>query len=123
MASASPRREPMERLPAGRHKLPREVVLDSQRERLVQAMAECCAEKGYAETTSYDIVTRAGVSKRSFYANFENKEECFEAAVDGFLALVNEVVADARADDEKPWVEMVRDAIRGLLETLAARPE
>jgi AcrR family transcriptional regulator len=113
----------MEKLPAGRHKLPREVVLNSQRERLVQAMAECCAEKGYAETTIYDIVSRAGVSKRSFYANFENKEECFEAAVDRFLTLVNEVVADARADEGKPWVEMVRDAIRGLLETLAARPE
>ena len=72
----------MERLPRGRHGLPREFVAQNQRERLLAALAECLEEKGYDRTTVSSIGKRAGVSKSDFYKQFESKDACFVAAYD-----------------------------------------
>src|SRR3954463_3168983 len=69
-------------LPRGRHAAPREVVAESQRERLLVAMADAVAEKGYAHAAVADVIERAGVSRRTFYEHYANKEECFLAAYD-----------------------------------------
>src|SRR5882724_3806888 len=65
------------RLPSGRHGLAREAVVASQRGRLLDAMAEVVAEKGYQATTVADVVERAGVSRRTFYEQFPDREACF----------------------------------------------
>ncbi|MEV6274715.1 TetR/AcrR family transcriptional regulator [Nocardia sp. NPDC051832] len=67
-------------LPRGRHGLPREQVIASQRERILQAMAEAMAENGYVGTSVAVILKRAGVSRETFYEQFRSKEDCFEAA-------------------------------------------
>jgi AcrR family transcriptional regulator len=79
-------------LPRGRHAAPREVVAESQRERMLVAMAEACATKGYANVAVADVIERARVSRRSFYEQFSNKEDCFLAAYDaGVEALLEEI--------------------------------
>ena len=55
------------RLPSGSHGIPAEVVARNQRERLVAAMAEVCAEVGYAEASVAGVAKRAGVSSVTFY--------------------------------------------------------
>jgi AcrR family transcriptional regulator len=72
----------IERLPRGRHKLTREQVESSQRERIMRAMAEAVAELGYVKTTVAEVLKRAGVSRETFYAQFTDKHECFMAAFD-----------------------------------------
>ena len=86
-ASRSPPASPS-RLPSGRHGLTRDVVVASQRTRLVDAMAQIVAEKGYPATTVADVVERAGVSRRTFYEQFADKEACFLAAYDAGLEAV-----------------------------------
>jgi len=66
----------MRRLPPGPHGLPPELVERNQRERLVAAMAEVCAERGYAESSVAEVAKRAGVSTASFYRQFKDKREC-----------------------------------------------
>jgi len=68
------------RLPPGSHGIPADVVARNQRERLVAAMAEVCAEKGYAETSVAAVAKRAGVSSVTFYKQFAGKEDCLLAA-------------------------------------------
>jgi AcrR family transcriptional regulator len=82
-------------LPRGRHAAPREVVAESQRERLLVAMADATAEKGYANVAVADVIERAGVSRRSFYEHFSNKEEAFLAAYDAGVAGMLDVIAEA----------------------------
>ncbi len=86
-------------LPRGRYAAPRAVVAESQRERLLVAMADATAAKGYANVAVADVIERAGVSRRSFYEHFANKEECFlaayDAGVDGLLAAIREAEAAA----------------------------
>jgi AcrR family transcriptional regulator len=64
-------------LPRGLNSLPREVVLLSQRSRLIEATAHCVGTKGYLSTTVADIISRAGVSRTTFYQQFKDKEDCY----------------------------------------------
>lgn len=64
-------------LPRGPHGLTREEVEASQRDRLLHAMTEAAAEKGYANVAVADVLARAGVSRATFYALFTDKDHCF----------------------------------------------
>ncbi|MCR8897395.1 TetR/AcrR family transcriptional regulator [Gordonia sp. GONU] len=49
----------------------------STRERLLAAMLDCVAGSGYRETTVADVVRVAQTSRRSFYQEFDDKQDCF----------------------------------------------
>jgi AcrR family transcriptional regulator len=63
-----------------------------QRGRLLDALAEVIADEGYLDTTVHKILKRAGISRRTFYEIFTDKEDCFlvayEEAADHVLVLV-----------------------------------
>lgn len=109
----------MERLPRGRHGLPREFVAQNQRERLLAALAECLEEKGYDRTTVSAVGKRAGVSKSDFYKQFESKDACFVAAYDDAVERIRVVVLAACAE-RKDWAGGVLAALAALLELFAA---
>lgn len=70
-------------------------MAQSQRERLLTAMAEAVGAKGYADTSVADVLERAGVSRATFYALFRDKQDCFRAAYEAGAELIAEVLADA----------------------------
>ena len=70
------------RFPSGTRKLPVELVRAIQRERLIAAMLDAAATRGYRETNVQDVIERAGVSRPTFYEHFTNKDDCFLAAFD-----------------------------------------
>ncbi|MGA7397529.1 MAG: TetR/AcrR family transcriptional regulator [Solirubrobacterales bacterium] len=110
------------RLPSGRHNLPREFVVSSQRDRLLDSMAQACAEKRYAEVSVADIVSRARVSRSTFYEIFPDKEACFLAAYDAILGrFVTEVIKACQAPGLS-WPEMIERGIVTSLGFLAAEP-
>jgi AcrR family transcriptional regulator len=108
-------------LPRGPHNLARDDVLASQRLRMLEAMAETVAEKGYAATTVGDVVSGAGVSRKTFYEHFADKEDCFLAAFDSGVDALVEAIASAQPDDATR-MGLVRARVRAYLVTLAARP-
>src|SRR5215475_30569 len=86
--SAEPVRELGRRpsqLRSGRHGLLPSFVAANQRERIMAAVAQAAAELGYPEMSVEAIIARAGVSRRTFYEHFKNKEEAFLAAYDTFV--------------------------------------
>lgn len=74
------RKRPSIKLTGGPHGIPRAVVHEVQRGRLLDALAEVIAEEGYLNTTVHKILKRAGISRRTFYEIFSDKEDCFLAA-------------------------------------------
>jgi AcrR family transcriptional regulator len=62
--------------------LPREFIAAHKQRRIMDALAELCAEQGYEATKISDIVRRARVARKTLYDNFEGKEEVFLAAFD-----------------------------------------
>jgi len=101
--------------------IPMDVGALSQRQRIVDAMIDCCAEKTYATTTIADIVSRASISRTTFYKRFEGKQECFDAALDWCLQELQAVVGASYSSLDPPPVTM-RKAITACLDLLAARP-
>ncbi|MFT3801419.1 MAG: TetR/AcrR family transcriptional regulator [Burkholderiaceae bacterium] len=89
------------RLPRGVGGLPHDVVILSQRARLVEGTAQAVADKGYAAATVADIIGHAGVSRTTFYQLFRDKEDCFLACFEGLARAQLAVIADVldRADD------------------------
>ncbi len=107
-----------ERLPPGRHGLPRAFVAENQRERLLNGVVEAVAERGYNATTIGHITAAAGISRRTFYEYFEGKEDCFLAAYEMIEAHVLDSMLAAPGAGE-PWPERVRVRLAALLDVLA----
>ena len=96
---------------------------ERQRARLLDAVARVVAQKGYAASTVADIVSAAGVSRSTFYEQFDGKEACFlEAYRHGVDVLVDRVRAAVRAAGPDDWRGQLRAGIRTWLETLNAEP-
>ena len=69
-----------------RPQLPPEFIAAHKRRRMIDAMAELCAEQGYEATKIADVVRRAHVARKTLYDNFYGKEELFLAAFDSAIA-------------------------------------
>jgi AcrR family transcriptional regulator len=109
-------------LPRGRHAAPREVVWVSQRDRMLAAMADAVAEKGYAGTAVADVIAGAGVSRKTFYEQFANKEACFLAAYDAGVELLIEAIDEAIRTAVGGPLAAARAGTSCYLEMLAANP-
>jgi AcrR family transcriptional regulator len=121
MDRADPTQTPRS-LPRGVHALDREVVLMSQRARLLEGIVRAVAEKGYAATRVQDVTRHARVSRTTFYEQFADKEECFLAAYEsGAHAHLEHVAAVIRRTEG--WVPKLREGTRAYVEVMAAGPE
>jgi AcrR family transcriptional regulator len=94
-------------LPSGRHSLTRDTVLASQRGRLLDAMAEAVAEHSYGATTIAHVVARAGVSRKTFYEHFADKQDCFLAMYDIGIAFVLGRIVEELEDQQELRARLV----------------
>ncbi len=97
-------------------------VLDIQRSRILAAMVEESATRGAANVSVAHVVSRAGVSRRTFYEVFTDREDCFVSAFDEGVARASRYVLD-RYDPAARWIERVRAILGGLLAFLDAEPD
>jgi AcrR family transcriptional regulator/DNA-binding MarR family transcriptional regulator len=95
----------------------REQVSEIQRARILAAMVDVATERGTASVTVARVVARSGVSRRTFYELFSDREECFLAAFDDAVARASRYVLDGY-DPSARWAERIRMALTGLLSFL-----
>ncbi len=99
---------------------PREEAERNQRERLFAAMVATVAEKGYEATTVADLVALSGVSRSAFYKHFEDKQECFLAAVE---AMVKPTLKQLGAEEgTPPGIDRAKRAFETLIKTIVDQP-
>jgi AcrR family transcriptional regulator len=116
------------RLPRGRHGLSRHEVAASQRDRILWALAETMAHKGYVATTVADVLKAAGVSRETFYQQFSSKQDAFMAAFDAAAArlldqtLVRSGPADGVDRADAGPLERFDRVLGAYLDGLAAEP-
>jgi AcrR family transcriptional regulator len=72
-------------------------VASTQRERIIHGMAGAMAADGYVGTSVSSILKRAGVSRQTFYEQFDSKEACFAATYAWAAELVLRETAKAAA--------------------------
>ncbi len=109
-------------LPRGLNSLPRDVVLLSQRSRLIEATAHCVGTKGYLATSVADLIARAGVSRTTFYQQFKDKEDCYFFCYERLGQSHLERVT-AALDTNKSNKERLIDSIQAYLKHLAEHDE
>jgi AcrR family transcriptional regulator len=116
---------PTRPLPRGPHQLSRDDVTRSQRSRILAAITDAVAEKGYAKTVVADVITRSGVSRATFYEQFRSKEDCFRAAYEAHAALVSDFMTasleDLRRSDAAP-LDKLDGILAAYLGSLASAP-
>src|SRR6202035_1970451 len=92
-------------------------VAELQRVRMLTAMVQEISERGAANVSVAHVVGRSGVSRRTFYEIFHDREDCFLAAFDDALKHVAATVVPAY-EGSGGWLPRVRAALTGLLESL-----
>jgi AcrR family transcriptional regulator len=108
-------------LPPGRHGLPRSFVISNQRERILAAVADVVGRSGYADMRVEDVVVAAGVSRRTFYDHFSDKEAAFLAAYDAVVGqLLNRIREAYEAEDD--FVGRVRASLETFVDFVASDP-
>jgi len=112
-----------ERLPRGPHQLGADAVARNQRQRMYGAMIEAVAANGYGRTSVKQIVTLAGVSRRAFYEQFANKQECFLATLDLVAARTLGQIASTYSSSDGPLERRLGAAFDRFAEIVRANPK
>jgi AcrR family transcriptional regulator len=107
--------------PAGRRRLPAEVLAEHQRRRVIAASIEVFAKRGYRATTIDQIVAASKVGVGSFYSLFDGKEDCFLHAYDWIVAEGRARIAAAVPAEASP-PEQLCAALVAILDQIAAQP-
>jgi AcrR family transcriptional regulator len=111
------------KFPSGIRSLPTDLVTAIQRERILAAILRATAELGYREMNVQDVLVRAGVSRPTFYEQFDNKEHCFLTAFDAAAANLRRRVDGAASATEGSWRERLRAGLEELLRFVAEEPD
>jgi AcrR family transcriptional regulator len=89
-------------------------VAGMQRARILHAMADLACERGAGSVTVAHVVERAGVSRRTFYETFVDREDCFLATFEQALRQAERrTIAAFEAADG--WRGSVRAGLGALL--------
>jgi AcrR family transcriptional regulator len=84
-------------------------------------MAEAVAEHSYGATTIAHVVSHAGVSRKTFYEHFRDKEHCFLAMYDTGIAFVVGRLTEALEAAEDPRERLI-EGLRTFLVVLSEEP-
>jgi AcrR family transcriptional regulator len=96
-------------------------VAEMQRRRLLHAMGEVVGGRGVDGLTVGRVCEQAGVSRRTFYEQFDDCEGCLIATLDAQVERLAREIRRRYARRGK-WRERVRDALSWLLGQLDAEP-
>jgi AcrR family transcriptional regulator/DNA-binding MarR family transcriptional regulator len=101
--------------------LPRGQVTEIQRGRMLAAAVDAVDEVGYAGMTVAQVISRARVSRKTFYDVFADREDCFLAALDQALEQGRTLLSEEYAGQQS-WSEGIRAALARLLSQMDAEP-
>ncbi|HEY1687436.1 MAG TPA: TetR/AcrR family transcriptional regulator [Solirubrobacteraceae bacterium] len=98
-----------------------EDVTELQRARLILAAVDAADELTLDEVSVLQITTRAGVSRKTFYELFEDRNDCLLAAVQATVARISEAMLPAYRQ-QRGWAKQIRAGLAALLAFLDEHP-
>ena len=97
-------------------------MIDLQRSRILMSAAQEACERGAERTSVAAIIAGAGVSRKTFYELFGNREACMLAVVEHAVAMAAEATVPAY-EAQCDWPQAIRAALVALLELMEAERE
>jgi AcrR family transcriptional regulator/DNA-binding MarR family transcriptional regulator len=110
------------RLRPGPSAMPRGQVTEIQRARMLTAAVDAIEEVGYARMTVAQVISRARVSRKTFYDVFSDRQDCFLAAFEQATQQATVVAREAYSRQGGVWREGVRAALERLLVLMDEEP-
>ncbi len=108
-------------LPRGEGNVSRSFVVHNQRERILDALTNLSAAKGFGSITIPEIVQEAAVSVQAFYEHFSGREDAFLVAYElGHRKALG--IVERAYESQQDWPAGVRVGIVALLDFLASEP-
>ncbi len=111
----------VQRLRPGPRTMPRVQVAEIQRGRLLGATVDVVEEVGYSHLTVAQVITRAKVSRKTFYDLFEDREDCFLAVFDEAVERIGALASEAYAEQSN-WRDAVRAGLLAILSFMDDQP-
>src|SRR6185312_1671373 len=104
--------------------VPREEVVANQRERLFGAMVTSVCQRGYEATTLSDLVEISGVSSRTFYDLFPDKQACFLATLEAIIeaAIAYAAQSAGEAGGKEAWEDRAHQGFQAFAAMIVAQP-
>jgi AcrR family transcriptional regulator len=99
----------------------RERTASPERARIVEALIEIAAERGYAETSVEMIVKRAGLDRPAFDRHFRGKYDCFLSAWQEINERCMEEILSAY-NSEVDWPDRLRAVAYEIIDSLRRDP-
>jgi AcrR family transcriptional regulator len=96
-------------------------VTEIQRARILRATIDVVSTYGAANVTVAHIVGRSGVSRRTFYELFTNRDDCLLAAIEDTIQRVATVVIPVYERSSR-WRDRIRDALVAFLGFVEEEP-
>jgi AcrR family transcriptional regulator len=96
-------------------------VIEMQRRRLLTAVVELACEGGVQSLSVATLCERAGLSRRTFYDLFDDREDCLHAAFEDAADTAKQTVIRA-GGAHKRWRERVRAGLAALLSLFDHEP-
>lgn len=103
--------------------MPRPAHRPSRRDDIIDAAIAVFARRGYVETSVSDVANAAEVAVTAVYYHFAGKDDLYGAAVAKVLAAIDDVVAQARADDTPGDDASLGDVIDAVWDWVDAHPD
>src|SRR6201987_4962698 len=97
------------------------VDIDPFRRRLLDGLATSIGERGYRASTVADIVRHARTSKRTFYDQFQSKEQCFLELLHADVQRLAEEIRSA-VDPDADWQNQILQAVEAYVGHIEAQP-
>lgn len=107
---------------SARPELPKEFVAGHKRRRMMDAVAELTADKGYEATKIADIVRSAAVARKTLYDNFDGKEDLFLSAIDAAMTEMRLAVEAACESTNGDAEAGIVAGLEALLDFIAEHP-
>jgi AcrR family transcriptional regulator len=99
----------------------RATVGEIHRQRMLVAMAEAVHERGVGAVSVAEVVSRAGVSRRTFYEAFDDRDDCLLAALDYAFERAERLTLAAWRSHPR-WRDATRASLAALLGFLDEEP-
>ena len=100
--------------------LPKAEQYEKTQSALLNVAHELFAERGYADTSTQDIVERAEVTRGALYYHFHNKENLFQAVFERFRQVRTQMImARVQEAEGDPWQRFVETGCTAVIDSLS----
>jgi AcrR family transcriptional regulator len=98
-------------------------VVENQRQRIAAGVISVVVARGYLGATVTQIVAAAGVSRRTFYNYYSDKQEVFFDVYGQVSEFLLGAMSEAGLQEKRGWAARVRSELEALLGAVAANPD